>query len=199
VSASSTRSAVSVAAEPRRSSTPSRDPQQKPRTGFRRVLRAPLVIGLAAAVVVIDQLSKQWALSRLSEPDDLVELVGSLQLRLTFNTGTAFSLGDDLQLGPFIAVLALAVVGWLLWSGHSDTKAGAVAAGLVAGGAIGNLLDRAFRSGPWGGEAGFMGGAVVDFIDLQWWPVFNVADAAIVIGAILLVLVSMRAPADAEA
>jgi signal peptidase II len=196
VSASSTRSAVSAAAEPRRSETP---PRPAPRTGFRRVLRAPLVLGLALGVVVVDQLSKQWALSRLGD-GSIVEVVGSLQLRLTFNTGTAFSLGDDLQLGPFVAVLALAVVGWLLWSGHSDTKGGAIAAGLVAGGAVGNLLDRAFRSGPWGGEAGFMGGAVVDFVDAQWWPVFNVADAAIVIGAILLVLVSMRAPLpDAEA
>jgi signal peptidase II len=163
------------------------------------VLRAPLVIGLAVAVVVVDQLSKQWALSRLGD-GSFVEVIGSLRFRLTFNTGTAFSLGDDLQLGPFIAVLALAVVGWLLWSGHSDTKGGAIAAGLVAGGAIGNLIDRAFRSGPWGEETGFMGGAVVDFIDAQWWPVFNVADAAIVIGAILLVLVSMRAPLpDAQA
>ena len=97
-------------------------------------------------------------------------------------------------------MLALAVVGWLLWSGHSDTRVGAVAAGLVAGGAIGNLVDRAFRSGPWGEEAGFMGGAVVDFIDAQWWPVFNMADVAIVIGAVMLVLVSMRAPQpDAKA
>jgi signal peptidase II len=196
VSASSTRSAVSAAAEPRPTETPSRP---TPRTGFRRVLRAPLVIALAVAVVVIDQLSKQWALSRLGD-GSFVEVIGSLRFRLTFNTGTAFSLGDDLQLGPFIAVLALAVVGWLLWSGHSDTKGGAIAAGLVAGGAIGNLIDRAFRSGPWGEETGFMGGAVVDFIDAQWWPVFNVADAAIVIGAILLVLVSMRAPLpDAQA
>jgi signal peptidase II len=56
-----------------------------------------------------------------------------------------------------------------------------VAIGLVAGGALGNLIDRAFRAGD-----GFLGGGVVDFIDLQWWPVFNLADAAIVLGALLL-------------
>ena len=63
----------------------------------------------------------------------------------------------------------------------------AVATGLVVGGAIGNLLDRALREGD-----GFLGGGVVDFIDLQWWPIFNVADTAIVVGAVLLFLSQLR-------
>jgi signal peptidase II len=67
----------------------------------------------------------------------------------------------------------------------------AVAVGLVVGGAAGNILDRLFRSGD-----GFLKGEVVDFIDLQWWPVFNVADAAVVIGGILL-LVSTALASDA--
>ena len=58
----------------------------------------------------------------------------------------------------------------------------------------GNLGDRAFR-----GDAGFLHGAVVDFIDLQWWPIFNVADSAIVVGGILLVIVSMLTPVDEPA
>jgi signal peptidase II len=61
--------------------------------------------------------------------------------------------------------------------------------GLVLGGAFGNLADRVFRDG-----SGFLGGAVVDFIDLQWWPVFNVADAAVCVGAVLLVLTAAREP-----
>jgi signal peptidase II len=61
-----------------------------------------------------------------------------------------------------------------------------VALGLIAGGALGNLADRAFRAGD-----GFMGGAVIDFIDVQWWPVWNVADMALVFGVILLFV---RAP-----
>ncbi len=73
----------------------------------------------------------------------------------------------------------------------SRTTLGAVAAGLIAGGAVGNLLDRAFR-----GDQGFLHGGVVDFIDLQWWPVFNVADACVVVGALLLVVASFRAPAS---
>jgi signal peptidase II len=58
---------------------------------------------------------------------------------------------------------------------------------MVLGGAIGNLLDRAFRPGD-----GFLGGGVVDFIDLQWWPVFNLADSAIVVGAITLFLLQWQ-------
>jgi len=53
---------------------------------------------------------------------------------------------------------------------------------------VGNLSDRLLRAGD-----GFLGGAVVDFVDLQWWPVFNVADAAVVVGGLMLVLDSMRA------
>jgi signal peptidase II len=69
-----------------------------------------------------------------------------------------------------------------------------VAVGLVLGGALGNLIDRALRGG-----GGFLGGAVVDFIDFQWWPIFNVADSCVVIGAILLIIVTVfRPPATAS-
>lgn len=168
-----------------------------PERARRRPARLGTVACLAAVVLAVDQLTKHWALNRLSD-GSIIEVVGSLQFRLTFNTGTAFSLGSGRNLGPYIAVLALVVVGWLLWSGHSASRPGAVAAGLVAGGAVGNLVDRALRAGPWGTDAGFMGGAVVDFIDLQWWPVFNVADAGIVLGALALVVASFFEPRPAE-
>ncbi len=155
-----------------------------------RVPRAPLVAAVAIGLLVADQASKQWALSRLSN-GRVVEAVGSLRFSLTWNTGASFSVGDDLELGPYIALLALIVVGWLLWSGNSASKLGAVAAGMVSGGAVGNLVDRALRSGPAGADAGFLGGAVVDFIDLQWWPIFNVADMGVVGGAHFLVLASI--------
>jgi len=172
--------------------TPARPSPEGP-TRRRRIPRATLVGTVTLVVVLADQVSKHWALVRLGD-GSTVDLVGSLRLTLAFNTGTAFSLGDDLELGPVIAVLALAVVAWLLLSGHSATRGGALAAGLVAGGALGNLIDRALRSGPYGAPAGVLGGAVVDFIDLQWWPVFNVADAGIVVGALALVLTSFRTP-----
>jgi signal peptidase II len=58
---------------------------------------------------------------------------------------------------------------------------------MIVGGALGNVIDRAVRS-----DAGFLRGSVIDFIDLQWWPVFNIADVGVVCGAILLVIATFR-------
>lgn len=153
----------------------------------RRSYRTRLVISVAAGVLVVDQLSKAWAVARLT--DGAVGAIGSLRFNLAYNTGMAFSVGRGRGLGPFIAPLALLVVVVLVLSGGVARRAvGAVAAGLIVGGALGNLADRAFRGGD-----GFLHGAVVDFIDLQWWPIFNIADSAVVGGAILLVLTNLRA------
>jgi signal peptidase II len=111
-----------------------------------------------------------------------IDLVWTLRLHLTRNRGAAFSLGFGS--GGLIAVLAIAVVIVLIALGRSlDSRIGVVSLGLVLGGALGNLVDRALRDG-----SGFLGGAVIDFIDVQWWPVFNVADMAVTIGGVLLVL-----------
>ena len=119
-----------------------------------------------------------------------VDVVWTLRFHLTFNGGMAFSQGRGL--GPLIGVVAIIVVAILLVSlRRTGSTVAAVAVGLVVGGAAGNILDRLFRSGD-----GFLKGEVVDFIDLQWWPVFNVADAAVVIGGILL-LVSTALASDA--
>ena len=150
--------------------------------------RLGIVAAVAVSVLVVDQASKWWALNRLSD-GDIVDLVGSLRFNLFYNTGVAFSLGSDSGLGPWISVLAIGVVVAVSFGATSRYPLGAVASGLISGGALGNLLDRAFR-----GDDGFLHGAVIDFIDLQWWPVFNVADAAIVVGAILLVIASFRVP-----
>lgn len=155
-----------------------------------RGLAGPL--GLGAGVVVVDQVTKHLALAALQD-GRTIEVVGSLQFRLFFNTGSAFSLGAGR--GGLIGLLAIGIVVILLRSARSlPGRLGAVALGLVLGGAVGNLVDRGFRRGD-----GFLGGAVVDFVDLQWWPVFNVADAAIVVGAILLVVASIRADRVAAA
>lgn len=155
-----------------------------PAVPARRRLVGPL--GLGAVVVAVDQLTKHLALGALQD-GRVVEVVGSLQLRLFFNTGSAFSLGAGR--GGLIGLLAIAIVVVLVRSARSVPRGlGTVALGLVLGGAAGNLVDRGFRRGD-----GFLGGAVVDFVDLQWWPVFNVADAAIVVGAVLLVVASIRA------
>lgn len=154
-------------------------------------MRWGLVLGIAAAVVAIDQATKSWAVSELAD-GHIVEVVWSLQFRLAFNTGMSFSLGSGM--GRIIAPLALLVVAGLLWMSRRVTNPFAlVAVGLVAGGAIGNLVDRVFRAGD-----GFLGGAVVDFIDVQWWPVFNIADMGVVLGAVLLVIMTWFDDADHE-
>ena len=96
----------------------------------------------------------------------------------------AFSQGTGI--GPIIGVLGMLVVVYLLIGMRRSSVSGAVFVGLVAGGAAGNIVDRLFRGEAW------LHGAVVDFIDLQWWPVFNIADVAICIGGALLVFTSFR-------
>jgi signal peptidase II len=136
--------------------------------------------GVALAVVALDQITKTWAERALA--DGPIHIVWTLWLDLTYNSGAAFSSGTGYT--PIITALAvcvlIAVVGL---SRSATTRVGVVALGLVIGGASGNLVDRLFRGN---------GGAVIDFIDLRWWPVWNVADAAVVIGAALLILSNRR-------
>ncbi len=142
-----------------------------------------IALGVAALVIVIDQLTKTWAVNHLQDRN--IHLFWTLQLNLTFNSGMAFGRGRGF--GPVIAVVGICLVGVLvLGTSRAPTKVAAVAGGLVVGGAISNLLDRIFRDG-----SGFLGGSVVDFIDPQWYPVFNFADACVVIGGILLVVVGL--------
>ncbi|MFM2114062.1 MAG: signal peptidase [Actinomycetota bacterium] len=145
---------------------------------------------LIASIVVADQLTKHWALNRLSG-DRTIDLVGSLRFNLAFNRGMAFSQATGA--GPVIGALGFVIVIVIvLWLRRSATGVAAVAAGMIVGGAIGNLIDRLFRGEAW------LRGAVVDFIDLQWFPIFNIADSAISIGAVLMILASFRKPAVPE-
>jgi signal peptidase II len=146
----------------------------------RRSLVVPVVI--AAIVVVLDQITKHWALNALDDRD--IEVFWTLQFNLAFNTGMAFSRGEGM--GPIIAVVALVVVVFFLVRlGREGGRLASVATGLIVGGAIGNIIDRAFRGD------GILDGAVVDFIDFQWFPIFNIADMGITIGGALLVLSSV--------
>ena len=152
----------------------------RPRAGARWAL-----IGVVAVVVlVLDQLTKWWAMETLDTRT--IDLPWTLRLNLTLNRGAAFGLGS--KYAPLIALAAVVVVVVVLGSTRGlDARWPRVGVGLVLGGAFGNLSDRVFREG-----TGFLGGAVVDFIDFQWWPVFNVADAAVCVGAVLLVLTAAR-------
>jgi signal peptidase II len=157
--------------------------------------RWALLATIAGSVLLLDQLTKWWAVDTLGD-GRVIDVVWTLRFKLAYNTGSAFSLAQGR--GAIISLLALVVVALLLRTGrHTTRPLAALALGLVVGGAIGNLVDRAVRDGPNGAEPdGFLGGAVVDFLDLQWWPVFNVADTAIVCGAVLLIVSSWRDAAD---
>jgi signal peptidase II len=146
--------------------------------------------GAAAVVVVLDQLTKQWALSALA--DGPIDLVGSLRLNLVFNDRAAFSLGFGSTTA--IALVGCALVTVLVVMGvRAQHRGWALGLGIILGGALGNLSDRAFRSGD-----GFLGGSVVDMVDLQWWPVFNLADAALWVGIGVLLFCSRKRAEVAE-
>lgn len=126
---------------------------------------------VSIVVVTVDQATKTWAVHRLRHGS--IHVVWKLDLVLQYNTGSAFSLARGLA--PILAAVAVVVVVVLLAfvrRVNSGFLAGAI--GLVVGGAVGNLADRVLRSHH---------GAVVDFIAPHFWPTFNVADAAIVVGA----------------
>ena len=148
-------------------------------------------VALAALVVVVDQVTKHWALSALAD-GRTIDVVWTLRFALGFNSGFAFSTGSGW--GPWIGVAAIGVVAAMSVAMHrADSPLARAALALIVGGAVGNIVDRVFR------EGGRLSGRVVDFIDLQWWPVFNVADSAITVGAVLLVVASLLAPSGVGA
>ena len=145
-------------------------------SAFARVRTSWIGIGAAVAILVLDILTKGWAVSALSDGRD-IHIFWTLHFALTHNEGMAFSTGTNI--GPFIGMLAIVVIAILVATMRKQSNTmSLVATGCIVGGATGNVLDRVFRG------TGFMNGAVVDFIDLRWWPVFNVADIGIVCGAI---------------
>jgi signal peptidase II len=148
-------------------------------SGVRRLVVALSVTG---AVVLADQLTKWWAVTRLANGP--VHLIGTLDFELSRNTGSAFSLlqGKGFLL---IAVATLAAVGLVAMMRRASSAGQAAALGLILGGARGNLSDRLFRGDH---------GAVVDFVALHFWPTFNVADASIVVGCGLLLVSLVRGP-----
>lgn len=155
----------------------------------------------AAIVLVLDQLTKLWIASAM-QPGDMVSIVdGFARLRYTQNSGAAFGLFPDSS--GIISVLALIVIIGILVAfvrlGHPGTLS-VLAAGLVVGGALGNLIDRLRL------------GYVVDFVDvygprleiggrIYTWPVFNVADSAISVGVVLVMagILFMSEPEKHEA
>jgi signal peptidase II len=150
----------------------------------RRLLFVVLA-AVAVPVYIADQLTKAWVSANL-QPDQPRDLLGPvLRLNLTHNSGAAFSLGTGVT--PVLTAVAGVVVVVILFAARRlGSLIWAMALGLLLGGALGNLTDRMFRlPGPGRGR-------VVDFIQLPNFPVFNIADSAIVSAAVLIGLLAFR-------
>ncbi len=134
---------------------------------------------LCGLVVVLDQATKALVEANLAIGED-VDVLGPLELTLSHNSGVAFGLasGGGVQLA-LLAALALGVIGFL-FARNSAQPGMWVGVGLLAGGAIGNLVDRVRE------------GAVTDFVAVGSWPPFNLADVSITVGVLVLVLAYMR-------
>ncbi len=149
---------------------------------------------IAFSVVLLDRVSK-WLVAQKIAPHDGVDVVpGFFRLTHVLNEGAAFGLFSDstsewkVAMLILFSVAALAVVSALLWKNGNAMNATAVALSLVFGGALGNLWDRVTS------------GRVIDFLDIYYgshhWPAFNLADSAIVVGALLLLSEIFLAPQE---
>ncbi|SNS47292.1 signal peptidase II [Geodermatophilus pulveris] len=152
--------------------------------------RTRLLLLLALAVLAVDLATKLLVVATVERGEDIRLLGGALYLTHTRNTGAAFSFAEGFTIVFTLIAVAVAVV--IVRTARRLRSTGwAVSLGLVLGGALGNLVDRVFR------EPGFLRGGVVDFVsvfapDGEVYPVFNVADSAIVCGGVLGVVLALR-------
>jgi signal peptidase II len=136
-----------------------------------------VVVGVAAVVAAVDWGTKALATAALENAP--LEIGSLITLRLSHNPGVAFGVGDRLP-GPALIALTATVTAVLAVAAIRGVFPSRVVAGLVLGGAVANLVDRV------------IGGTVVDFLDLSWWPSFYLADVALSVGCGLLILQSLR-------
>ena len=152
-------------------------------------ISSPFAAGALAVVltILLHQLSKWWILTIVMNPPKRIPLIEFFSLVLVYNRGVSFGIFNDAPdwarwaLIVFAGLIAAAL---LIWMRYAESRLLSLALGFVAGGAIGNVIDRIYY------------GAVVDFLDFHvgaWhWPAFNVADSAIVIGVALLIVDSLK-------
>lgn len=139
---------------------------------------------VAILVLLVDQLSKWWVVSTLVPGESLSLPGGFMFLTQVHNQGAAFGILQG-KSEVFVVCAVLVVAGLILYSSFYRISCHAqLLTGLLVGGALGNFIDRIRL------------GYVIDFLDLRWWPVFNVADVAIVCGGILLALYFFREERD---
>jgi signal peptidase II len=160
-----------------------------PTSPARRPRRRPALsvfVGATLMILAADLITKSLALAHLADREPVRLLGGAVYLTLTFNSGAAFSIGAGHTW--IFTLVTIAVAGWIGWLAvRLRSIPWAVALALVLGGALGNLVDRIFRA------PGIFVGHVVDMVSLfhpygQVWPVFNLADSALVVGVIMAVL-----------
>ncbi|OSQ46705.1 signal peptidase II [Thalassospira alkalitolerans] len=143
------------------------------------------VFGLIVIAVVFgfDQWTKQIAIDELSNPHRVIEVTSFMNFLLAWNPGVSFGLFQGQAPWVMIAATSAITLGFLIWMWRTRDGMLGIALALVVGGAVGNLIDRLRH------------GAVTDFIDLHvagyHWPVFNIADSAITVGAALLLIDSL--------
>jgi len=149
------------------------------------VKTAPFRLGLGVAcfAIIVDQVSKFWILTIFEKSPLAITVTPFFNIVQTWNRGISFGLfNDDGNFNALIlSLIALAIIAYLLrWLWGTETRWMALALGLIIGGALGNVIDRAVHR------------AVLDFLDVHvagfHWPAFNAADSFITIGAILLIL-----------
>ena len=137
-------------------------------------MRLRLLI-VACAVFLLDRVTKVVALGLLHEGRSIPVAPGALHITLVFNKGIAFGLfGKAATFVIPASMLTIALIGSYALGSHKGGHPAWISCGLILGGAIGNLYDR------------LRYGHVIDFLDFRVWPVFNIADSAITIGAVLL-------------
>ena len=155
----------------------------------------PMRFGLAtaAAIVAMDQISKAGILEIFGGRPDTIEVTSFFNLVLTWNRGVSFGMFNEAgawNVWVFTAIAVVIVAVLLYWLKRADTWTAVVAYGAIIGGALGNVVDR------------LRFGAVVDFLDFHvagtHWPAFNVADAAIVVGAGLVVIDSLMSARESR-
>src|ERR1700751_2514180 len=149
-----------------------------------RPRRVGLLLAVAAFVLVADLVSKAIVVARMPHHPPIRLLGGLLTITYTRNGGAAFSIGTSMTI--VFTAIALGVIVYILRAARNLRSVGwAITLGLLLGGATGNLLDRIFRA------PGLFQGHVVDWIELPDWPVFNLADSAIVCAGVLVVLLAL--------
>ncbi len=142
---------------------------------------------LAFTAVALDQASKAVIVTLIMQPPRIIEITPFFNLTLGFNTGVSFGLfGDSLKDWPSVLVLVTLLIAFtlLVWAWRTPSRMERLGLSTVAGGALGNIVDRLRQ------------GKVTDFLDLHWagwhWPTFNLADVSISFGVLLMIWSAFR-------